>query len=300
MHAPELQSAFYDAMFDSAEGELNALEQETLDSVRSILTNPAALSSHIRPLPTIQVELLNLINNPDAEYSDFAKLIEQEPALASRVLGIVNSALYASANKISNLETAIARIGMQEIANVASSVLMEDIRPPKPIYFKMFGKQIWIHSLQCAFLCKQICAQTGESGFAGHFLGLIHDVGKILVFNCLCDALAGLNYDQTPGSRLFKELMSEMSLDITYFISTEWKLPEAFQIALQQQRKEPETELAQALYKANTVAEMYLLASKRGIDEEQNQLVLEELGVGTELWDSFLEQAKLIECSGLH
>ena len=294
MENNRLQSAFYDAIFESNSLEMNALEEETLSRVRAILDDPAAISSHIKPLPDMQLKLLALVDDPDTSFADFAELINQDPALAARVLGVVNSARYASVSEIKNLETAIANLGMDEIASITTTTLMEGIRPPSPIYFRMFGQQIWDHSRQCAHLCKMLCETEGESPCAGHFLGLIHDVGKILIFDCLCEALSGSNYQDLPGGKLFKEIMSEMSVDISYFISKEWELPDEFQAALQQQRTGIDSPLARILFKANACAELFMLMEKRKLDETTRAELLQEIDISTEIWESFLQDAKTL------
>ncbi len=105
------------------------------------------------------------------------------------------------------------------IANIAATVLMKALMPDKPIYFKTFGKQIWTHSLQCAHLSQSLALHYKQNEFDAHFAGLIHDVGKIIIFESLCNALGKVLTGELPGSIAFKKLMSEMSLDMSYFIA---------------------------------------------------------------------------------
>lgn len=65
-----MTSALYDAISDGSGIELNPLEQETLSNVRAILNDPSQISSNIQPLPAIQMQLLKLMDNPDATYAD--------------------------------------------------------------------------------------------------------------------------------------------------------------------------------------------------------------------------------------
>jgi|TARA_B110000495_G_scaffold136412_1_gene119458 hypothetical protein len=67
----------------------------------------------------------------------------------------------------------------------------------------------------------------------------------------------------------FKDIMSEMSMDISYFITREWKLPEKFWMALFEQTKEPQSVLAVALHNANNCAELYLLHEKNKINGDE-------------------------------
>jgi hypothetical protein len=41
-----------------------------MSNVRAILNDPSQISSNIQPLPAIQMQLLKLMDNPDATYAD--------------------------------------------------------------------------------------------------------------------------------------------------------------------------------------------------------------------------------------
>lgn len=295
-----ITTAFYDAMFGQSNdsSELNQLEEKTLNNVRNLLSAPEQLSSHIPPLPLTMLRLIELLNDPHAEFMQIAELIEQDPSLAVEVLRIANTPMYFRGDaEITSLKKAVSLIGVKGIASIASTIMVEKVRPPKPIYYKMFGKQIWIHSLHVAHLCKLMAFESGEDEFSGHFLGLIHDVGKIIVFNCLCDAFQSASMGSQPGGLLFKQMMSEMSCDITTFVAEEWQLPKIYVEALGQQRTGPEAALARLLKEANLLAEIYLLFSKKLIDENQVEGLVAKRKISTDTWQEFLAAAQAIEAS---
>jgi len=292
MQAYDMKTAFYDAMFDSTDINLSAIEEQAIVNVREILNDPKNLSSYISPLPVIQIKLLQLLENPEVEFKELAKLINQDPALATRVLSIVNSPMYLSRVRATNLLAAIKHLGVSGISSIASSVLMEKVRPHKPIYYRMFGRQIWEHSLHTAFLCRGFCKEQEEDEFSGHFLGLIHDVGKIIVFNCLNDAFSKGIIDGEPGSKIFKDMMSEMSRDISYFIAREWELPEKFWMAMFEQTTKPQSTMAVSLHRANCSAELYLLHEKNKISAAELDLLIDSIQCNGPVWQEFLDKAK--------
>lgn len=289
--AYDLRTAFYDAMFDSNDVNINPIEDQTIANVRSILNDPTNLSSYISPLPVIQIKLLELLEKEDVEFDELAELIEQDPAVATRVLAIVNSPMYLTRNKAEDLMSAIKRMGVTGISNIASSVMMKGVKPHRPIYYKMFGRLIWIHSLQTAILCRGFAKEQGEEEFSGHFLGLIHDVGKIIIFNCLNDAFSEGVIEGEPGSMAFKDMMSEMSRDISYFIAREWELPEKFWSALYEQTAGPKSNLAVSLHRANSCAELYLLHEKNRITGPELYESVDDLKCQGPVWRDFLGKA---------
>ena len=270
-HPPKrtVSTAFYDAMFGNQAGtaDLRPLEEQILTKIRRVLSDHSQLSKNIPPLPGMVLQLLELSKDPHADFEQLAVIIEQDPSLSARVLRVANSPAYYRGNgEITSLQKAISLIGMEGVNNIANTLLMERFRPASPIYYKMFGKLIWEHSVQTAFVCRDFALSSDLDGATGYFLGLIHDLGKIVIFNCLIDALAEDCSSEAPGSMIFKSLMAEMSMDISTCIAQEWQLPGEFVQALMQQGKGDYTPLGRALYKANLLSELYLLTQKRILD----------------------------------
>lgn len=290
----ELSNAFYDVMFGSTQTitEMNLVEEKALQNVRDILNNPQKLSSQIPPLPVVLLQLIDVLKDPNTEFSDIAEVLEKDPSLAVEVLRVANSSLYfRGGSEITSLQKAVSLLGVAGVANISTTILLEKIRPAKPIYYKMFGRQIWIHSVQCAFLCKALAIAEEQDEFDAYFLGLIHDVGKIIIFNCLCEALSGEFIADKPGSVAYKTLMAEMSADISFFIAQEWALPQIYQQALQTQHVTSRSALSKLLYKADLLSEVYLLLEKKLINDQLVELLLEKLSVDKEIWEQFVEVA---------
>lgn len=294
----KISDAFYDAMFgpEQLTQEINAIEQKALANVRDILNDPQKLSKQIPPLPTVLLELINILKDDNAQFMDIAQVIEKDPSLAIEVLKVANSALYYSGDgDITSLQKAVSLIGVSGIASISSTILLGKIRPAAPIYYKMFGRQIWLHSMQCAFLCRELARSEQQDDFDAYFLGLIHDVGKIIIFNCLCDALRTELPDCSPGTRPYKQLMSEMSADISFFIAQEWGLPKIYCDALQAHHNVHLSPLATLLYKSNLLSETYLLVNKKGLDENIMEKLLKKLSIDKNIWLNFMKLCPEIE-----
>jgi len=294
----QLSNAFYDAMFgpEQSSTEMNDIEKAALENVRGILNTPKKLSTQIPPLPAVLIELIDTLKDENAQFMDIAKVIEKDPSLAIEVLKVANSALYyAGDGEITSLQKAVSLIGVSGIASISSTILLEKIRPAAPIYYKMFGRQIWVHSMQCAFLCRELASSEEQDSFDAYFLGLIHDVGKIIIFNCLCDALRVEAPGSSPGTRAYKELMSEMSADISFFIAQEWELPKIYCDALQAHNNVTSCPLAILLYKGNLLSETYLLINKKGLDETVIENLLDKLSVDKQIWANFIKMCPEIE-----
>jgi len=290
-------TAFYDVMFGDVNAEIpmHKLEIKILQKVKVILNDPKMLGQHIPALPAMLVRLLNTIQDPDSDVSSFVEIIKQDPSFAIEVLQKANSATYHRGDKeILSLSRAVSFIGLAGLLRIATTLLMARVIPCKPIYYKMFGKQIWLHSVQCATLCELLADNNDENGFDGYFLGLIHDLGKIIIFDCLSKALAQ-EITSLPGTKVFKELMTEMSVDISYLIAIEWNLPNIYCEGLRQQKTENRSALAALLYKADKLSEVYLLMMKGIVSEETCADILAKNSVDKALWLEFTGIAAEIE-----
>ena len=285
-----ISTAFYDVMFPESCTEFSQLETKIIKRINATLSSRELLSSDLQPLPSLQLELLNLLGNDKVHYRQVADLIQKDPALTLKVLKVVDSAKNSSGFEISNLSTAVARLGVNGIANIASAIMMKSINPPKPIYYKLYGKQIWSHSLQSAFLCKEFSKSLGEEEFLGHFLGLIHDVGKILIFECLVDTMTTSSFDHEIGSEQFRREITVKSLDVSYFVAREWCLPDVLCDALQQQRTGINSSLALALCAANECSEFQMTNNSPSNCAKDLPLIIQKTPSFVKSWEQFLAE----------
>lgn len=294
-----ISTTFYNVMF----GDINTnipmskLENKVLQKVQLILDTPTSLSQHIPALPAMLVRLLNTIDNPKASVLTFVDIIEQDPAFALAVLKEANSALYHRGEKeIVSLSRAITFLGLSGLLRIATTLLMAKVIPTKPIYYAMFGKQIWLHSVHCATLCELLASKKQENAFDAYFLGLIHDLGKVIIFDCLSQALAE-ELTSLPGSAVFKKLMTKMSVSISYIIAREWELPNIYCEALKQQETEASSKLAKLLFKANQLSELYIMLNKGLISTAECDKILEDNEIDKDTWSEFIDMAPKIENS---
>ena len=100
-------------------------------------------------LPQVTTQVLALVNNIDSDALELAKLIQSDQALAGHVMRIANSAAYSPNSDITSLQQAIARLGMQNIAEIALAATMG------PSMFSAEGfedmvKRLWQSSLATA------------------------------------------------------------------------------------------------------------------------------------------------------
>ena len=144
-------------------------------------------------LPEVALRLQKTINDPKSNARDVARIIEDDPAIAAKVLKVVNSVFYASSSRmqITQLQPAIARLGFLTIANIAlsTSVFGAFARAKWPIFDR---REFWKHSICVGIVASVLHDYCSEIIYSGakaaenirndsvHLAGIVHDLGKIL------------------------------------------------------------------------------------------------------------------------
>jgi len=150
--------------------------QRKLDTIQNLPT-----------LPAILTKLEGAVRNPDSSAKDIANIIEDDPAIMSRILKVVNSAFYGSpSNPINSLQFAVARLGMRAISNIAlSTAVFSAFSSNSSADFDR--KEFWKHSI-CTGIgvnilynrCKQNLNYRYDKDLL-HLAGLVHGIGKIVL-----------------------------------------------------------------------------------------------------------------------
>ncbi len=64
------------------------------------------------PSPRMYIELVQLMRDPDVSMAEIAYVLSQDPALAAKVLRLCNSAFFSAGREITDIRSAVTRLGM--------------------------------------------------------------------------------------------------------------------------------------------------------------------------------------------
>jgi HD-like signal output (HDOD) protein len=85
------------------------------------------------PLPATTKRVMELADSDRASIGDIGRVISTDPALATAVLRVANSALYAGM-KVSQIDAAVIRIGLRELKALASAMsVLAAFRSKEPV-----------------------------------------------------------------------------------------------------------------------------------------------------------------------
>ena len=133
-------------------------------------------------LPLTAQKLLALQIDTDEGQRQLLALIEQDPQILAKVIGLANSPIHGTSCKISSLSDAAMLLGINRIKSVATSMAMMSVKAGSSTgNFKLHD--LWLHNLGIAFAMLAIgramprkIRPSEESIFLA---GMLHDIGYI-------------------------------------------------------------------------------------------------------------------------
>jgi putative nucleotidyltransferase with HDIG domain len=139
------------------------------EKVQTIIQLPA--------LPTIAMEVVEMVDNPKTSASKLGKLISTDQALTAKVLKIANSPFYGFPRKISTIDFAIIVLGYDALKEIVISIsLVSSLQKKSDALFD--AKGFWDHSITSGVLARRLARDLGYRVSGEVFVGgLLHDMG---------------------------------------------------------------------------------------------------------------------------
>lgn len=156
-----------------------ALEQQRFQMLQDIATE---LSGDIN-FPSnfnLIVQLRETLNDPDWSLSDVVKLLSVEPLIASRLVGLANSAAYRRGKSpISDVKMAVQKLGINLVRTTAFGIATKQFMNAKSMSkFIELSQWYWEHSLKAASAAYVLNKHYGRFAPDEAMLaGMIHDIG---------------------------------------------------------------------------------------------------------------------------
>ena len=163
---------------DCREGEIE--DQLFLDFYQQLKAGKCELPS----MPDLARRIGEVIDDPATASEHIARVIQSDPALAARVMSVVNSAAYGAGQSIASLPQAVSRLGREQIRNLVFSFIVRDIFQTDAVVLKQRMQALWSHSCHVAAIAAILARHTrGMDPERALLAGLIHDIGVVPVLD---------------------------------------------------------------------------------------------------------------------
>ena len=172
---------------DSTSGKsMDFLLKKDTSSIKQIFTSIVKqfIAGKIKPpvMPQVVREMRRVIKQPKSGSDELAKVIEIDPVISLRLISVANSPVYRGITEINSVKNAIQRLGLKETLNVVTAIVNKSLYETDKPQFRILMDKMWGHSLASAFGAKLIAQNLRLEDPENLFLlGLIHDVGKVLL-----------------------------------------------------------------------------------------------------------------------
>lgn len=128
-------------------------------------------------LPDVAIRVERELANEDCGLDRIGAMIELDPALASRIMKLANSAIFGSAQPTDSVTTAILRLGTREVRNAVLTVAVMQALPALPAPYDL--RSFWTLGLASGIVCRRLAKDLGYPNPEEAYLaGLVHLMGS--------------------------------------------------------------------------------------------------------------------------
>jgi diguanylate cyclase (GGDEF)-like protein len=219
--------------------------------------------------PGVATHIIELARDPDIEMGKVAKALSMDSALATKILRIANSPLYAQRRKSENLRQALVVLGLNATLTLALSFsLVKSLRTGKvnginyPLY--------WRRALIAATAARALADAMHQSMAEEIFLAaLLQDVGILALDKAVPDLYRGTDSVQRDHAALAVHEKKRLQVDhaeIGGWLMRNWNLPERLHRAIEHSHRidlsttaEPAQIFERCVALSGPVADLFLL-----------------------------------------
>jgi HD-like signal output (HDOD) protein len=237
--------------------------------------------------PEIAVRVRRILSDPKSSVEQVVRVVGSEPALAARLLRIANSAsLNRSGRAVTDLRTAINRIGYNMVRSASISFSMSQIRKSNLLVgLEHHLNDLWQRSASVAafaYVLARNCTKVNPD--EAMLTGMMHGIGKLYVLTRVID-----HPELFASNSLLTQIIGEWHASIGRAILENWNFSEPMARAVGEQADFSRTEEGPADL-ADVIA-VAVLMDARGADVPGLAVEMKEIAAAKRLG---LDEAKTL------
>jgi putative nucleotidyltransferase with HDIG domain len=156
------------------------IERVAKRSIYEIIGDPKA-TQLLPSLTAIVKELENLIGKQNVMIEEISRVIRNDQSMAVRILRMANSAYFAPAQPIVDLDHALVYLGLNQVKStiMTARCIEKSCNTPQDL---LSWNDFWTHAVAVGYITKILASSipdqevNDESFYA---MGLFHDIGKL-------------------------------------------------------------------------------------------------------------------------
>jgi HD-like signal output (HDOD) protein len=172
---------------------------KALTFLQSLATEVSEGTIDLPCFPDVVIRISHALADPNASSDRIVTCVGAEPRLAARVLQTANSAAFNSSGKpLTDLRSAITRLGHQMVQGTAMSYAMQQIKNATSLRaIAQPLAELWNRSIAVASICKLVAMRTKVPSDEAFLTGLLHGIGNLYIMARAASASDGLGSEQS-------------------------------------------------------------------------------------------------------
>lgn len=172
-------------------------------------------------LPEVALRIREVVQNPDVNLSALAQVIGKDAALSARLIRIANSPMVRGSAKVENLQTAITRMGLSYVKNLATGFAMQQIFQSTSDVIDRRLRNTWSHSINVASIAFVVAKHFSRIPADQAMLaGLTHEIGILPILTAAEECPDLLN-DSVALERVIQKIHPQVG----FAILKSWEFP---------------------------------------------------------------------------
>ena len=152
--------------------------------VQALALEMSAGKIEIPSFPDVAVRVRKVLADENCSATQIARVVSAEPAMAAKLLQMANSAaLNPNGSKITELKSAIARIGLSNVRSASLAYAMEQIKNAKELApLRKPLHDLWERSVKVAAMSYVVARSwTKVNADQAMLAGLMHGMGRVYI-----------------------------------------------------------------------------------------------------------------------
>lgn len=200
-----------------APAEVLALDHEFAEHLQSA-------DLRLPTLPKAAESVLRMLGGTRFSAGQIADELAKDQVLSAAVLRLANSVLYSAAGRITDLHSAVTRLGNMVLRTVAMQYSLQSAVRSNFARDRILTDIVWNGSLASATIMRGLAECLWAHEEEAYLIGLLHDIGNVLVLREVQDQQAFLRY--RIGLEAFEWLCHQHHEKLGRLVAEAWDLPE--------------------------------------------------------------------------
>lgn len=162
------------------EREVEQRRDDTHARVSKSIRDALKKISVVAPMPQTVARLMQMLNDPEVNLEEVAKVISLDVGLTAMLLRLSNSAFYGLKSQVTTVSKAVTVLGTKKLRQLILSAAVMD-------NFKSLPRELlsdfWEKSMRAGQWCKELSQFAGKPDVDEFFLaGFLHNIGELVLY----------------------------------------------------------------------------------------------------------------------